>query len=196
MSSRSVRLCYKNGSFVSSGQLVLTVADVEASVLFYQRALRLDEVKFADGRVALAFGSQKINLHPSGSAIEPRALHPKPGSADLCFVSSLSIDEMIEHPRACEVPVSCGPVARTGRYGIQDVGLPPRPGWQSDRTGRLRLKAGDCGAVGRTEQARVFDLSDNDPSPRRCPRPLAPVPRPRRCGRRVASRWTLCRDVS
>lgn len=97
--------------------LVLTVADVEASVLFYQRALRLDEVRFADGRVALAFGSQKINLHPSGSAIEPRALHPKPGSADLCFVSSLPIDEMIEHPRACEVPVNCGPVARTGAIG-------------------------------------------------------------------------------
>ena len=97
--------------------LVLTVADVEASVLFYQRVLRLHEVRFADGRVALAFGSQKINLHPVGSAIEPRALHPKPGSADLCFVSSLSIKEILDHLRACEVPVECGPVARMGAVG-------------------------------------------------------------------------------
>lgn len=97
--------------------LVLTVADVEASVLFYQRALRLDEVRFADGRVALAFGSQKINLHPIGSAIEPRALRPTAGSADLCFVSSLSMKEILDHLRACEVPVACGPVARTGAIG-------------------------------------------------------------------------------
>jgi catechol 2,3-dioxygenase-like lactoylglutathione lyase family enzyme len=97
--------------------LVLTVADVEASVLFYRRVLGLKEVRSGDGRVALAFGSQKINLHPIGSAIEPRALRPTAGSADLCFVSSLSMKEILDHLRACEVPVACGPVARTGAIG-------------------------------------------------------------------------------
>ena len=97
--------------------LVLTVADVEASVLFYRRVLGLKEVRSGDGRVALAFGSQKINLHPIGSAIEPRALRPTAGSADFCFVSSLSVKEILDHLRACEVPVECGPVARMGAVG-------------------------------------------------------------------------------
>ena len=97
--------------------LVLTVADVEASVSFYRGVLGLAEVRSADGRVALAFGSQKINLHSIASTIEPRALRPTPGSADLCFVSSLSTDEIIQRLRACEVPVAYGPVARTGAVG-------------------------------------------------------------------------------
>lgn len=97
--------------------LVLTVADVETSVSFYRRVLGLAEVRSADGRVALAFGSQKINLHPIGSTIEPRALRPTPGAADLCFVLSLSTEQIMQHLRACEVPIACGPVARTGAVG-------------------------------------------------------------------------------
>ena len=97
--------------------LVLTVADVEASVLFYRRVLGLKEVRFADGRVALAFGSQKINLHSIGSAIEPRALRPMPGSADFCLVSSHSMEKILDHLHGCAVPVACGPVARMGAIG-------------------------------------------------------------------------------
>jgi catechol 2,3-dioxygenase-like lactoylglutathione lyase family enzyme len=97
--------------------LVLTVADIEESVLFYRRVLGLSEIRSSEGRVALAFGEQKINLHPVGSAIEPRALRPTPGSADLCFVSSLPIEKVIDHLGACDVPVACGPVARTGAIG-------------------------------------------------------------------------------
>ncbi|HTC18246.1 MAG TPA: VOC family protein, partial [Stellaceae bacterium] len=41
---------------------VLTVKDVAASCRFYERVLGLRRVDF-DGRVALHFGSQKINLH-------------------------------------------------------------------------------------------------------------------------------------
>ena len=96
---------------------MLTVADVEASVLFYRRVLGLSEIKFAEDRVAVAFGMQKINLHPAGSAIEPRALRPTPGSADLCFVCSSPIERILDHLRACEVPVACGPVRRSGALG-------------------------------------------------------------------------------
>ena len=97
--------------------LVLTVADIETSVSFYRRVLGLTEVRSGDGRVALAFGSQKINLHPIGSTIEPRALRPTPGAADLCFVSSLTINKIVEHLHACEVPLEYGPIARTGAVG-------------------------------------------------------------------------------
>jgi catechol 2,3-dioxygenase-like lactoylglutathione lyase family enzyme len=97
--------------------LVLTVADIEASVLFYRRTLGFSEVRFGEGRVALAFGMQKINLHLANSAIEPRALRPTPGSADLCFVSSSPIEKILDHVRACEVPVAFGPVPRSGALG-------------------------------------------------------------------------------
>jgi catechol 2,3-dioxygenase-like lactoylglutathione lyase family enzyme len=97
--------------------LVLTVVDIEESVLFYRRVLGLSELRSSEGRVALAFGEQKINLHPVESAIEPRALRPTPGSADLCFVSSLPIEKVTDHLRACDVAVACGPVARAGAIG-------------------------------------------------------------------------------
>ena len=43
--------------------LVLTVADIERTVDFYQRVLGMQRIEFADGRVALRCGAQKINLH-------------------------------------------------------------------------------------------------------------------------------------
>lgn len=45
--------------------LVLTVADVEATVAFYTRVLGMQAVTFGNGRHALAFGAQTINLHES-----------------------------------------------------------------------------------------------------------------------------------
>ena len=46
--------------------LVLTVSDIEASVAFYSRALKLRAETFADNRRALHFGNQKINLQTLG----------------------------------------------------------------------------------------------------------------------------------
>ena len=49
--------------------LVLTVRDVEATCAFYVHALGMRVVTFGDGRKALAFGSQKINLHQHGPRV-------------------------------------------------------------------------------------------------------------------------------
>jgi catechol 2,3-dioxygenase-like lactoylglutathione lyase family enzyme len=43
--------------------LVLTVADVGRTRDFYERVLGMEPVVFGEGRHALAFGAQKINLH-------------------------------------------------------------------------------------------------------------------------------------
>jgi len=64
--------------------LVLTVADVDATCAFYERVLGMTPVTFGAGRRALNFGSQKINLHPAGRELEPKARVPTPGSGDLC----------------------------------------------------------------------------------------------------------------
>ena len=53
--------------------LVLTVADVEATVDFYTRVLGMRAETFDGGRRALVFGRQKINLHQVGREFTPRA---------------------------------------------------------------------------------------------------------------------------
>ena len=97
--------------------LVLTVADIEHSVRFYGQTLGMERINFAAGRVALAFGQQKINLHQSGSEFTPHAVTPTPGSADLCFITAERIDAVHEHLTACGITVIEGPVARTGARG-------------------------------------------------------------------------------
>jgi catechol 2,3-dioxygenase-like lactoylglutathione lyase family enzyme len=102
--------------------LVLTVRSIEASCDFYSRVLGMDIVTFGAERKALAFGAQKINLHQSGREFEPKAEHPTPGSADICFISATPLSEVIAHLSGCGVPIVEGPVARTGATGpIQSV---------------------------------------------------------------------------
>lgn len=53
--------------------LVLTVSDLQVTVDFYQRVLGMKPIEFGEGRLALSSGTQKINLHLSGSEFEPKA---------------------------------------------------------------------------------------------------------------------------
>lgn len=97
---------------------VLTVADIEATCAFYQRVLGMEVRSFGPlGRKALHFGRQKINLHQRGKEFEPKAAHPTPGSADLCFIASGPLDAVIAHLKASDVPIEEGPVDRTGATG-------------------------------------------------------------------------------
>ncbi len=63
--------------------IVLTVADIDATIEFYTRVLGMEAVTFGD-RKALQFGEQKINLHQWRREFEPKAAHPTPGSCDFC----------------------------------------------------------------------------------------------------------------
>lgn len=97
--------------------IVLTVADIAETCEFYSRVLGMKVVTFGIDRTALTFGMQKINLHQRGKEFEPKAEKPIPGSADLCFIASTPIEEVIEHFRQCEVVTLEGPVRRTGAMG-------------------------------------------------------------------------------
>jgi catechol 2,3-dioxygenase-like lactoylglutathione lyase family enzyme len=97
--------------------LVLTVVSIQRSCDFYQRVLGMDVVTFKGGRKALSFGQQKINLHEHGREFEPKALAPTPGSADLCFIASTPLNEVIAELSAMGVPIEEGPVERTGATG-------------------------------------------------------------------------------
>jgi len=101
----------------SLDHLVLTVKDVDATSTFYETVLGMEPILFRGGRRALAFGAQKINLHQHGHEFEPKAEHPTPGSADLCFLSSVPMPGIVAHLTACDVEIIYGPVARTGATG-------------------------------------------------------------------------------
>ena len=96
---------------------VLTVADIDATIAFYRRVLGMRDVTFCAGRRALAFGSQKINLHRAGRELSPHAKAPMPGSADVCFITPMPLDDALAYVKSCGVTIEEGPVDRTGANG-------------------------------------------------------------------------------
>jgi catechol 2,3-dioxygenase-like lactoylglutathione lyase family enzyme len=94
--------------------LVLAVADLDASAAFYTRVLGMDLVTFGDGRTALHFGRNKINLHQAGREFEPKARHATPGSADLCLITDQPITEIVADLDLAGVSIEEGPAQRTG----------------------------------------------------------------------------------
>ncbi|MGR0119410.1 VOC family protein [Bacillus halotolerans] len=97
--------------------LVLTVKSLQETIRFYTSVLGMQEETFGSGRKALRFGNQKINLHEAGHELEPKAQHPLPGSADLCFITDEPINKVVEHLTKMNVNIEQGPVKRTGALG-------------------------------------------------------------------------------
>src|SRR3954453_20018567 len=97
--------------------LVLTVADLDATVDFYRQGLGMGGVTFKGGRRALTFGTSKINLHQVGHEFEPKAARPGPGTADLCFIVDDPIEQIQAELAAQGVEIEEGPVERTGATG-------------------------------------------------------------------------------
>jgi Lactoylglutathione lyase and related lyases len=97
--------------------LVLTVSDLQRTIAFYEKVLGMKVVRFGEGRYALHFGRQKINLHERGREFEPKADTPCPGSADLCFIAGTPLEEVMRHLENCRIAIEEGPVERTGATG-------------------------------------------------------------------------------
>ena len=96
---------------------VLTVRDLDATCEFYSRVLGMEAVTFAGGRRGLAFGIQKINLHPAGREFEPKAHRATPGSGDFCLITTVPLADVIAHLASCGVEIIEGPVDKTGATG-------------------------------------------------------------------------------
>ena len=100
--------------------IVLTTRDKDACIRFYSEVLGMKLETFrtpTEERLALKFGAQKINLHEWGREFTPRAHVAVPGSLDLCFIASISLDEVIRKLKKNNVPILEGPVAKTGAKG-------------------------------------------------------------------------------
>ena len=100
--------------------IVLTTRDKDACIRFYSEVLGMKLEKFrtpTEERLALKFGAQKINLHEWGKEFTPRAHVAVPGSLDLCFISSVPLDQVIERLHRSQIRIIEGPVAKTGAKG-------------------------------------------------------------------------------
>ena len=96
---------------------VLAVSDIDAIATFYTTYLGMEKRIFGEGRVALHFGDQKINLHPAGWDYEPKARVSTAGSADLCFIVSERVESLQTKLVLRGVEIIEGPVERTGATG-------------------------------------------------------------------------------
>ena len=101
----------------SIDHLVLTVRNIDISCNFYSKVMNMDIIEFRDGRKALKFGNQKINLHQKGNELDPKANNPTCGSADLCFISTTNLNEIIKELTDKNVEIIEGPIERTGAKG-------------------------------------------------------------------------------
>jgi catechol 2,3-dioxygenase-like lactoylglutathione lyase family enzyme len=77
----------------------------------------MDVVTFGEGRKALTFGQQKLNLHQAGKEFEPKASKPTPGSIDICLISETPVNQVVNELEAAGVKVTDGPVQRSGATG-------------------------------------------------------------------------------
>jgi len=102
--------------------LVITTAHESDCIDFYTRVMGMTLETFIGGtpsveRKAFKFGNQKINLHIKGREFEPKAHLPTPGSADLCFISAIPLEQVQQRLAAEGWPLLEGPVMRTGAVG-------------------------------------------------------------------------------
>jgi catechol 2,3-dioxygenase-like lactoylglutathione lyase family enzyme len=98
---------------VALDHLILTVSDVDHTLAFYER-LGMRRETFGEGRTALRFGKQKINLHRAGAEITPHAAQPAPGSADICLLIDEPVEQAALELAAAGLEIELGPVDRTG----------------------------------------------------------------------------------
>jgi catechol 2,3-dioxygenase-like lactoylglutathione lyase family enzyme len=96
--------------------VVLTTRDLQGCIRFYTDVLGMKLERFGE-RLALKFGTQKLNLHEWGKEFTPRAHVAAPGTLDLCFISSIPLEKVLERLEQSKIPILEGPVAKTGAQG-------------------------------------------------------------------------------
>ena len=97
--------------------IVLTTRDKEGCIRFYTEVLGMQLESFSGNRLALKFGTQKINLHEWGKEFSPRAHVAAPGTLDLCFIAAVPLEAVIAKLGKAAIPIVEGPVMKTGAQG-------------------------------------------------------------------------------
>ncbi|MGG0717417.1 VOC family protein [Robertmurraya massiliosenegalensis] len=104
----------------SIDHIVLTVKNLEKTLFFYKETLAMELTRYGEKGIGLKFGQQQINLHEAGTTIEPKALNPTPGSADLCLITTTPIKKVEEHLLTRGISIELGPIHRNGALGMMN----------------------------------------------------------------------------
>jgi catechol 2,3-dioxygenase-like lactoylglutathione lyase family enzyme len=100
--------------------LNLTVADIARTCDFYTRVLGMEAVGWGEGRAALRFGQQKINLDSAEMMPVPDGRKRMP--VHICLITQSPLPEIVAHLERHGVPIAMGPGPRAGATGtIQSV---------------------------------------------------------------------------
>ncbi len=99
--------------------LVITTQDLEQCLHFYVDILGM-ELDDSNGRYAVKFGCQKINIHRKKAEFLPAARNVTFGSQDICLIAQGNIHEIKAEIEAKGWPVEVGIVQRTGACGLMD----------------------------------------------------------------------------
>jgi catechol 2,3-dioxygenase-like lactoylglutathione lyase family enzyme len=109
--------------------VAITVADVDATLAWYQRVLGAEPLHldlWRSGKLPIALlqvGASRLSVHPAASPAAPHAELPTPGSADLCFRFDGPVAEILSLLDASDVPVVEGPVGRPGSNGAMGTSV-------------------------------------------------------------------------
>lgn len=92
--------------------IVLTTENLQKCCDFYQNILNMD-LEEKNGRYALKFGNQKINIHQKKGEFQPAATYPTSGSLDFCLIVEdiLQVKAELENKN---YPIELGIVERMG----------------------------------------------------------------------------------
>ena len=109
---------------VGFDHVAITVADVEATIGWYERVLGA-ELQYGDrwraGEMPVAIlqlGASRLSVHPASAPVSPHARVPAPGSGDLCFRWDGPVEGIVERLADAGVEVVEGPVPRPASNGV------------------------------------------------------------------------------
>ncbi len=85
--------------------LVLTVKDIDLTCSFYREVLGMEVEEFTPRKKALKFGNQSLMLHQKGRGFDLEADKPTPGSIDIGFTVTESIEQVKAELESKGIPV-------------------------------------------------------------------------------------------